>query len=172
MGSSRLRSRAFFFCWWLCTAGIEQATGLRGFWGLFPFSAVAEENTAEPPVSDPESEEEKTAEPPVSDPESEEEMTADLPVSDPEPEPPEDPTGELAAAEVEAAPPEDPEGEPAGDETPIAEESVAAEAPPQPLHPGGPPPVDPEPTPATSSSSLDEPVKSPIMQRSLEREES
>ena len=75
-------------------------------------------------------------------------------------------------ADAETAPPEDSTGEPAAAETPIADSTVAANPLEEPLEPDGVPPAEPEPALATPSSSLDEPVKSPIMQRSLEREES
>jgi hypothetical protein len=86
--------------------------------------------------------------------------------------PAEDQTAEPLVSDAEPTPPQDQTVEPAKSEAPMAEGGVAAEAPPEPLEPAGIPPAEPEPALATPSPSLDEPVKSPIMQRSLEREES
>jgi ribonuclease G len=109
-------------------------------------------------------------EPPQADAKEAEETQA-APAEEKAAEPAEEKAAE-PAEEKAAEPAEEKTGEQAGDETPIAEENAAAEAPPEPLDPVGAPPVEPEPALATPSSSLDEPVKSPIMQRSLEREES
>ena len=94
------------------------------------------------------------------------------PASDSEPTPPEKKPGEPTVGTAEPSPPEGQTVEPAGSETPVPEADVAEEAPPEPLAPAGIPPAEPEPSLATPSPSLDDPVKSPIMQRSLEREES
>ena len=79
---------------------------------------------------------------------------------------------EPAASDAEPTPPEDQIDDPASSEAPTAQAGVAAETPPEPPEPAEIPPAEPEPALATPSPSLDEPVKSPIMQRSLEREES
>jgi len=79
---------------------------------------------------------------------------------------------ELPVSEAEPPAPQDRPGEPASSEAPSAEVDAAAETRPGPLEPAWTPPAEAEPALLTSSPSLDEPVKSPIMQRSQEREES
>jgi ribonuclease G len=79
---------------------------------------------------------------------------------------------EPPVSDAEPTPPQDQPAEPASSETPRAEAGGAAEALPDPLDPAGIPPAEPEPGLVAPSPLLDEPVKSPIMQRSQEREES
>ena len=79
---------------------------------------------------------------------------------------------EPLVSDADPALPRGPSIEPASSETPIAEGKVAAEAPPDALEPAGPPPAEPEAALAAPSPPLDDAVKSPIMQRSQEREES
>ena len=79
---------------------------------------------------------------------------------------------EPLVSEAEPTSPQDQPAEPASSEAPSAEVDAAAETPPGPLEPPETSPVDPEPALVTPSPSLDETVKSPIMQRSQEREES
>jgi Ribonuclease G/E len=75
---------------------------------------------------------------------------------------------EPRVSDAELAPPE----EPASSEAPIAEVGATVTPPANAPEPAGTPPVEPEPLLTAPSPSLDEPVKSPIMQRSPEREES
>jgi ribonuclease G len=79
---------------------------------------------------------------------------------------------EPPVSDAEPTSPQDQPAEPASSEAPSAEVGAAAETPPGPLEPAGTSPAEPEPALVTPLPSLDEPVKSPIMQRSQEREES
>ena len=75
-------------------------------------------------------------------------------------------------SDAEPTSPEDQPAAPISSEAPRVEAGVAAEALPEPPEPLGISPAEPEPAFVTPSPLLDEPVKSPIMQRSPEREES
>jgi ribonuclease G len=86
--------------------------------------------------------------------------------------PAEEEPAEPLVSDADPALPPGPPIEPASSEAPIADPGVAAEAPPDALEPAGPPPAEPGAALAAPSPSLDDAVKSPIMQRSQEREES
>jgi len=81
-------------------------------------------------------------------------------------------SAEERADETPAASAEEKPIEPSPAEAEVAVVGLAAEAPATTPEPTGIPPLEEEPPLATPSPSLDDPVESPIMQRSREREES